>query len=152
MDGMPVSAAGSRVLIEMSRAECVQRLAQAGFGRVAVGLGDGPPVIRPVNYAWDEASYSVVFRTLPGSKLHALTRAPRASFEIDAMDAATKTGWSVTLDGAVERVTSPAEIRRLERLGLDTWLGSRDAHWVRIRAGTVRGRRVAPAPLGPDPA
>jgi hypothetical protein len=33
-------------------------------------------------------------------------------------------------------------VRRLERLRLETWTPGHKAHWMRIRAWTVTGRRI----------
>ncbi len=100
------------------------------------------PIIRPVNYRFDVASQSVVFRTGVGSKFDALARSARALFEIDSMDPETRTAWSVIISGATEVVTRPAEIRRLGELGLELWAPGERPNWVRIRARTVTGRAV----------
>ena len=47
-----------------ARSAC-ELLAANGVGRLAVN-GKEAPVIRPVNYLFDEPSQSVVFRTAPG--------------------------------------------------------------------------------------
>ncbi len=132
-------------LLELSRAECLELLAATSFGRLAVCTGEGAPVVRPVNYVFDEPSQSVVFRTAPGSKLHALIRSTQAAFEIDDARPQQRTGWSVIIVGVTEQVSSPGEIRRLEGIGVDPWGPGEKAHWVRIRAWTVSGRRVASA-------
>ena len=100
-------------------------------------------MIRPVNYAFDERSQSVVFRTAAGSKFQGLIQSAKAAFEIDGADPDGRTGWSVIIVGVVERVTNPAEVRRLEKLGVDPWASGEKPHWVRIRAWTVSGRRVS---------
>jgi nitroimidazol reductase NimA-like FMN-containing flavoprotein (pyridoxamine 5'-phosphate oxidase superfamily) len=130
------------VPIELSREECLQLLADSSFGRIAVSTGDGAPIIRPVNYIFDERSQSVVFRTVHGTKLYALLGARQAALEIDAIDSDTRSGWSVIIVGVTERVTNPIEVRRLEQLGLDTWIPDHESHWLRIRAWTVSGRRI----------
>ncbi len=132
-------------LRELSRAECLELLATCRFGRVAVCTGDGAPVVRPVNYVFDGPSQSVVFRTAPGSKLHALTRSAKAAFEIDDARPEQRTGWSVIIVGVTEEVGNASEIRRLESIGVDPWGPGEKAHWVRIRAWTVSGRRIATA-------
>ncbi len=129
-------------MLDLSREECIRLLASHGFGRVAVNLGGGPPIIRPVNYAFDEPSQSVVFRTAHGSKLHALLRSADAAFEIDAVDDASRTGWSVIIHGVTDEVTNPSEVRRLDKLGLETWAPGHQAHWVHIRARIISGRRI----------
>jgi nitroimidazol reductase NimA-like FMN-containing flavoprotein (pyridoxamine 5'-phosphate oxidase superfamily) len=135
---------------ELSRTECLELLAETGFGRVVVTAGQaGPPMIRPVNYVFDVATQSVAFRTAEGTKLHALVHSSQACFEIDALDPETLCGWSVIIVGRTEEVTVAAEVRRLECLGLVSSIATQRAHWVRIHARTVSGRRVAPGAEGP---
>ncbi len=129
-------------LHNLPREECLRLLASNRFGRLAVTTGEGAPVIRPVNYVFDEPSQSVVFRTARGSKFQALLRAAKAAFEIDDIDAGSRTGWSVIIVGVTEEVTNPADARRLESLELDPWAPGDKPHWVRIRAWTVSGRRI----------
>jgi nitroimidazol reductase NimA-like FMN-containing flavoprotein (pyridoxamine 5'-phosphate oxidase superfamily) len=128
---------------ELSREECLALLAANAVGRLAVS-GRDAPVIRPVNYAFDAPSQSVVFRTAPGSKFYGLLRQSSAAFEVDGLDRDERSGWSVIVVGATEEVTNPADVRRLDGLGLDVWAPGEKPHWVRIRAWTVSGRRIAP--------
>ena len=62
------------------------------LGRLAVNVEGWAPVIRPVNYAFDRSSQSIVFRSARGSKLTALALSAQASFEIDDFDAAVRVG------------------------------------------------------------
>ncbi len=129
-------------MLELSREECLDLLASHNFGRLAVVMTNGSPVIRPVNYVFDRRSQSVVFRTAPGSKFHALLHAAKAAFEIDGIDERTRTGWSVIIEGVTAQVTVPDDIGRLNRLGLKPWAPGSKSHWVHIRAWTVAGRRI----------
>lgn len=136
---------------ELSRDECLELLATHGIGRVAVNLGEGPPVIRPVNYLFDRVTQSVVMRTAPGSKFHALLRETHAAFEIDGVDQQSRTGWSVIIRGITEEIVDRRELHRLMEIGLEPWAPGDKPHWVRIRAWTVSGRRIAlPAALMPE--
>lgn len=116
---------------------------------MAVSTGDGAPLIRPVNYVFDDRSQSVVFRTAHGSKFHALLRSAHAAFEIDGIDEGERTGWSVIMRGVTDEIVGPTEVRRLENLGLELWAPGRKAHWMYIRAWTVSGRRIVLAPARP---
>jgi nitroimidazol reductase NimA-like FMN-containing flavoprotein (pyridoxamine 5'-phosphate oxidase superfamily) len=136
-------------MLELSREECLALLGANSFGRLAVNAGEGAPVVRPVNYLFDERSQSVLFRTAPGSKLHAVLRSTHATFEIDGVDEGARTGWSVIIQGVTEEVTSPGEIRRLDGLGSESWAPGEKPHWVQIRAWTVSGRRIGAAPERP---
>ena len=137
----------ARAINELTRGECLALLGSHDFGRVAVRLGEGPPVIRPVNYLFDVSSQSVVFRTDPGSKLYALLHAADAAFEVDGVDERSRVGWSVIIQGVTEKITREQELRRLARLGFESWAPGAKAHWMRIRARTVSGRRLV---LGAD--
>lgn len=138
--GGPRDAKGQ--IVELSREECLELLASHHFGRLAVVLPNGSPVIRPVNYVFDPGFQSVVFRTGRGSKFHALLKASKAAFEIDGIDAETRTGWSVIIEGVTAEVKVPNDIGRLSRLGLEPWAPGEKPHWVHIRAWTVAGRRI----------
>lgn len=129
-------------MVNLPREECLRLLAAQGFGRLAVAAAAGAPVIRPVNYIFDERSQSVMFRTSDGSKLHALLKAGEAAFEIDGIDEGSRTGWSVIVRGYAERVTNPMEVRRLDDLRMIPWAPGEKRHWVRIRARTVSGKRI----------
>lgn len=142
--GSPLPAEPASKLLVLERDECLRLLASHRFGRLAVSMDS--PVIRPVNYVFDERSQSVAFRTAGGSKFHAMLINGNAAFEIDGIDADSRTGWSVIVVGMTEEVTTSSEIRRLDRLGLETWIPGRTAHWMRIRAWTVSGRRIVPSP------
>jgi uncharacterized protein len=136
-------AGQSHRLLELARPECLALLAAGDFGRVVVTTRLGhAPLIRPVNYRFDHASQAVVFRTGDGSKFHALAHSARVAFEIDAFEPQSHTAWSVIVSGVTEEITRPAEIRRLDELGLKTWAPGDRPHWIRIRARTVSGRRI----------
>ena len=133
-------------MFELSREECLDLLASHDFGRLAVCTGVGVPLVRPVNYALDDRSQSIVFRTALGSKFYALVRSAQAAFEIDGIDGRSHTGWSVIIHGVTDEITNPSEIRRLDALGLEPWAPGPKPHWFHIRAWTVSGRRIVLAP------
>src|SRR5438046_2437632 len=129
-------------LAELERDECIELLAVTKFGRLAVSPQDWrtPPVIRPLTYVFDRRSQSIVFRTARGSKFTALLLSGQAAFEIDGIDPASRTGWSVIVQGPVEEIKSAAEEHRLEQLGLQPWAPGEKPHWIRLRATVVSGR------------
>jgi uncharacterized protein len=128
--------------LEMDRDGCMRMLAAASGGVGRIGLSVSPPTIRPVNYAFDDQTQSVVFRSALGSKLREGLSSGTAAFEIDGTDPVDQTGWSVIIVGEVEEVTDPAEIERLEEFELEPWAPGVKTHWVRIRATSASGRRI----------
>jgi nitroimidazol reductase NimA-like FMN-containing flavoprotein (pyridoxamine 5'-phosphate oxidase superfamily) len=138
---MAPSARDARTGIEIiHRDECLRLLEADSIGRLAVIAG-GVPAIFPVNYAVD--GDGIVLRTDPGTKLDAAGRWS-ASFEIDAFDRETRTGWSVVVTGRLEEVTrfNSATLQRIQRLSVDPWAGGAKDHWLRLAARQVTGRRV----------
>jgi len=130
--------------LEIDREGCMRMLAAASgnVGRIAVSAPGSPPVIRPVNFAYDDQTQSVVFRSALGSKLHEGLRSGIAAFEIDGADLIDRTGWSVIIVGEVEEVTDTAQSDRLEQFKLEPWAPGVRTHWVRIRVGSASGRRI----------
>jgi len=129
-------------IIDLDRDECLRLLSDNTFGRIVVVLSNGAPVIRPVNYVFDQSSKSVVFRSGLGSKLHAVLKSHNATFEIDGVDPEGRVGWSVIISGVTEEVTRQADIDRLDGLGVDTFAPGSKHHWLRVRAWTVSGRKI----------
>jgi uncharacterized protein len=130
-------------MLELTRSECLRLLAATGIGRVAVTVpGWDHPVIRPVNYVFDESSQCVLLRSALGAKLYALLRSARPAFEVDGIDHTEGVGWSVIIVGVCEEITDAGELRRIEGLGLEPFAPGRDGHWMRIRTNVVSGRRI----------
>jgi nitroimidazol reductase NimA-like FMN-containing flavoprotein (pyridoxamine 5'-phosphate oxidase superfamily) len=128
--------------LEISRDGCMRLLAAASGGVGRIALSVSPAMIRPVNFALDDQTQSVVFRSALGSKLREGLSSGPAAFEIDGTDAVDQTGWSVIITGEAEEVTEPAEIERLEDFDLESWAPGVKTHWVRIRATSASGRRI----------
>jgi uncharacterized protein len=125
---------------DLSPQECLELLGQASLGRIAV-IENNQPIIFPVNYAFDDGT--IVFRTDPGTKL-ATAPLARVAFEIDEVDTASRSGWSVVVQGVGEDITDSVDTSsdRLLRLTVDTWVpGGRD-HWVKIVPRSITGRRL----------
>jgi nitroimidazol reductase NimA-like FMN-containing flavoprotein (pyridoxamine 5'-phosphate oxidase superfamily) len=131
-------------LERIDRDACLGLLAADVVGRVAVVDG-GTPVILPVNYLLD--GEDIVFRTDPGTKLDAASRAP-ACFEIDAFDRAQHTGWSVVVTGRLEEVThyDARTWERVHALPVQPWAGGQKDHWMRLVPTSIGGRRIGPVP------
>jgi nitroimidazol reductase NimA-like FMN-containing flavoprotein (pyridoxamine 5'-phosphate oxidase superfamily) len=124
--------------------ECPSLLEQRHLGRVAF-LDGGRVTILPVNYMLVDGL--VVFRTDIGGKLEAALRGEQVAFEIDGFDEADRTGWSVLVYGAAERISDATELTRLQPMPLVPWAPGAKPHYVRLRAGEITGRRISAADL-----
>jgi nitroimidazol reductase NimA-like FMN-containing flavoprotein (pyridoxamine 5'-phosphate oxidase superfamily) len=129
--------------IELDRTECERLLASQEVGRLAV-VADGAPHVIPVNYATPGGGV-VVFRTVAGS---ILTEASlrRVAFEVDEVDRATRSGWSVEVRGVGRDIADAvdAESVRLRQLPLVTWAPGERQQWFKIVPDAVTGRRLTP--------
>jgi nitroimidazol reductase NimA-like FMN-containing flavoprotein (pyridoxamine 5'-phosphate oxidase superfamily) len=130
---------------ELGVDECWRLLATQQVGRLAVIVGHYPLVF-PVNYGLDEAT--IVFRTAPGTKLHALERS-NVTFEVDVV---APGGWSVMVRGTARVIMAERNVElsaRTKAAGALPWApGARD-HIVRIVPDQVTGRRIRPGELPP---
>jgi nitroimidazol reductase NimA-like FMN-containing flavoprotein (pyridoxamine 5'-phosphate oxidase superfamily) len=135
-------------LDEISAGECWELLGTQGIGRVAVVVGHYPLVF-PVNYMLDDRS--VLFRTGAGTKLHSIHRS-NVTFEVDSIDVAHHSGWSVLLKGVAQElsvVRHRSTVSRAELGGATPWAPGDRNHFIRIVADEITGRRIRPGELPP---
>jgi nitroimidazol reductase NimA-like FMN-containing flavoprotein (pyridoxamine 5'-phosphate oxidase superfamily) len=130
---------GRTWLEHLSPPECWSLLAATPVGRVGV-LNDSAPEIYPVNHVVDRGT--IVFRTDPGSKLRGLLRSPAVCYQVDGIDPADATGWSVLVKGRAAELNDPDDLRRVAGLPLHYWTLGDKAHWIRIVADQITGRRI----------
>lgn len=125
---------------QLSKQDCLELLqTKSKLGRVAF-IADGRPMVLPVNYRAD--ADSVVFCTAEGSKLSHLSGGAPAAFEIDTGRSATRSGWSVVVQGTAEEVTDEDELYELRHGPLKSWATDVSEHWVRISIEEISGRRI----------
>jgi nitroimidazol reductase NimA-like FMN-containing flavoprotein (pyridoxamine 5'-phosphate oxidase superfamily) len=93
-------------------------------------VDDRGPLALPVNFLLDQ--HTVLFRTDEGSELEVASRGGRVGFEVDGVEEANRTGWSVLVRGEAVEVTDPAELARVRRLPLYLWAPGPKSRYVRI--------------------
>jgi nitroimidazol reductase NimA-like FMN-containing flavoprotein (pyridoxamine 5'-phosphate oxidase superfamily) len=116
-------------LEELNPTDCWGLLATASVGRLGL-LVDGRPEVLPVNYALD--GETVLFRTAEGTVLNQ-SALNIVAFEVDHVDEATYTGWSVMVQGeatdigdAIDPTSERPYSRPLRQLGTLGAVGSRE--------------------------
>lgn len=137
-----------RGLEVLSRAECLRLLGRAGVGRVVVSDRVLPAAF-PVNFALLDGD--VVFLTAAGSKLEAATDEQVVAFQVDQIDPASRSGWSVLVQGRAGVVDAADDVARARALPLAPWAPVGPGQVVRIRSEIVTGRRVMPSRPEPAP-
>lgn len=141
MDRSKGAAVRGRGMDHLNRDECIKLMERHPIcvGRIALA---GPrPTILPVNYAIDHGR--VVFRTDPGTKLHAALDESFVAFEVDWVEPTWQMGWSVVVRGQAHVVDDPTELQRLRRLPLAPWVAGEKEHFVSIDAQMISGRRLS---------
>ena len=136
--------AGDARLEALSRYECWQLVTDAagpdGIARVVWTTPDGPAIV-PVNYT--VADGFVWFQTATGSRLAQEACNQRLLVEVDHVDVATHTGWSVVLAGAAT-CREVANDRGLLGETLLVWpSGVRDVLFM-VEPEEITGRRLRP--------
>lgn len=124
----------------LDRDECLALVRHQQVGRIAI-VDSGHPLVFPVNFRLD--GDDVVFRTGPGTKLAAGVRTA-VCFEVDEIDAATRGGWSVMIQGRLEEVT-PYDRRTYDRVdaaGVVPWADTPKRHLMRVASRSITGRRI----------
>jgi len=134
------------VLEELSWDECFKLLKEEIVGRLVYRDPLGLAAV-PVNYA--VAGNGIVFRSEAGSKVRGLNEGDIA-FEVDHIDAASQSGWSVLIRGTAEVIEYEGAESRLSQLigQIDgspprPWKKGIHNTWVVITPKAVSGRRLA---------
>jgi nitroimidazol reductase NimA-like FMN-containing flavoprotein (pyridoxamine 5'-phosphate oxidase superfamily) len=129
------------------REDCLQLLATAAVGRVAVAVTGEAPLVVPVNFVFVDGR--ILFRTDYGTVFRRAVLSDRPmSFQVDHIDVRTRTGWSVLVQGrAVEAGEWTAT-----SVPLAPWAAGPKDHWIELAPATVTGRRLLLPDLPGPPA
>ncbi|BBE21364.1 hypothetical protein MN0502_02470 [Arthrobacter sp. MN05-02] len=127
---------------ELEADQCWALLGTASTGRVGF-FRDGRIFIYPVNYLVH--NQAVFFRT---SATGDLGRAPldRAAFQVDQVDKARMSGWSVLVQGSTAVVEDEALLATVwGRMINEPWAGGDRRQLVQVIPASISGRRVGPS-------
>jgi nitroimidazol reductase NimA-like FMN-containing flavoprotein (pyridoxamine 5'-phosphate oxidase superfamily) len=128
-------------LEELDQDEMLQLLGRSDVGRLVVIEGHFPLVF-PVNYRMD--GDIVVFRSHPGTKLHAANH-HNVAFHVDHIDSDSQSGWSILIQGVAEDSTdhrATPNIERARQLDIRPWAHGDKRRLVRIIPIRMTGRRL----------
>ncbi len=137
---MPTPAE-DHVIEDLDEPDCRSLLQTARIGRLGY-TRDALPAIQPVPFCVHRDQVVIPLRSC--SQLVPGTRAAVVAFQVDALDEATCTGWTVTVVGPSRSVTDPAEIADLDALPWPFLLSWPDRCYISIGIGMVTGSRVGP--------
>ena len=132
----------------LDREECRRLLSSVQIGRVVISLGAVPAVF-PVNFVLD--GEDIVFLTAPGAKLRAALDRTVVAFEVDQVDEARRSGWSVMAVGRSRGSEDLADVRAAHGLGVVPPTAGGQNRVVRIRVELLTGRQFASPVVGEAP-
>ena len=125
--------------MELSARESLDRLSGEVFGRLAIVTPQGPRIV-PLNYA--VFGDAIMFRTTPYSEVARFAVGNEAAFEVDQVDHAERSGWSVVAVGAVEEL-DPEDLMDLRTVWApQPWAGGTRNLYLRLKWRELTGRRL----------
>lgn len=138
---MPTHEHQPRPRVEsLEASECWRLVGDEGVGRVGFA-GDGRLRVVPTRY--DAAGRTAYFRALTFGELARGVHDRPASLQVDDIDHATFTGWSVVMSGKAHRVVDAVTIASLWSLGRpQPWTPGPDTQWIALAVESIEGQRV----------
>ena len=126
-------------LIDLTDDECWPLLASGAVGRIA-WVSSGRPFVIPVNFTVEETT--IYIHTTPYSTLVREVDDSRVAFQVDDIDFAARSGWTVVAQGRAElRYPGPKTPRAP---AVDVWPAGAKAATVAVEVDEVSGRRLTP--------
>jgi nitroimidazol reductase NimA-like FMN-containing flavoprotein (pyridoxamine 5'-phosphate oxidase superfamily) len=125
-------------LQDLTPEECWELLTTTTLGRIAWTTASGPEVV-PVNFVTEGSTVRI--RTAAYSALAQKVDAERVAFEVDAIDEATHSGWSVLVRGLAE-IEYDADGGPTP----EPWASGSRHTTVEIVVDQITGRRLVPRP------
>lgn len=124
---------------ELGEPACWNLLPTAGVGRLAWAEPDGRIVVVPANYALD--GHTVIIRTGDTSLLDAARERRRCAFQVEDIEPALRSGWTVLLDATLTEVEDEDIAEQLARL-VDPWLREPRPFVLLLQVRGVSGRSL----------
>jgi nitroimidazol reductase NimA-like FMN-containing flavoprotein (pyridoxamine 5'-phosphate oxidase superfamily) len=122
---------------------CWELIESVPVGRLVIVDSSATPIALPVNHAVDDGT--IVFRTIPGSKLASAVQHHRVSYQVDWFDRDLHSGWSVLAKGRAMMVTDQETLERRHGGRLESWAtGVTETFWVRVTPDELTGLELLP--------
>jgi len=137
-----VAAGAGRKLVGLDRGECLRLLATVPVGRLIFTV-NALPTVRMMNFVL--AGDMIVLRTALDASAARKAAGSVVSFEADAVDLATNSGWSVTATGWAMLVTDEQAIATYRALPLVPWAPGERDQFITVKADVVQGQQILPA-------
>ncbi|GAA3080650.1 pyridoxamine 5'-phosphate oxidase family protein [Pseudonocardia yunnanensis] len=136
----PRGTAAVAELVELDRSECLRLLAQVDVGRIVFTEAAMPAAV-PVHYLLE--GEEVLFRA-GGGRYFTAARPAVVGFQVDNLDPATRTGWSVLGVGQAYEVVDSARLAMITGGVPEGWAPGPAAHVVAVPLQHLTGHRLCP--------
>lgn len=125
----------------LTPAECLNLLRAHRVGRIAFAVNSEPWVF-PINYQLigDGDDWRLLVSTRPGNRIDRAGR--KVAFEIDGVDEAHHTGWSVLVRGTLHHLGRGGAEPRPAGVESSTWVDRDAESWIAITPEETTGRRL----------
>jgi transcriptional regulator with XRE-family HTH domain len=133
------SAARQSSLRPIATERCWALLRSAGIGRLVFDTVDGPTAL-PANFAMK--GREIFVRTQEGSAIDQIGSDSLVSLEVDHIDDAMRSGWSVLLRGTADHLGASTDVGAIFGIRLDPWAGGGRESWLRLRPTAISGREI----------
>ena len=108
-----------------------------------IGLASPEAALRRAVRLSEQGKVAAAFPLLTRSAKAGIADAEyKVAFEIDEIDPAKRTGWSVMIQGAAHYVDDEEERAAVLKACIEPWVGGERELYLRIRPTLVTGRRV----------
>jgi nitroimidazol reductase NimA-like FMN-containing flavoprotein (pyridoxamine 5'-phosphate oxidase superfamily) len=124
----------------LAEAECHRLLGTVGTGRLGFTHG-ALPAILPVPFSVRDGHVMIPARR--GSAVVSAVRGAVVAFEVDTYDAATRTGWSVTVVGPTRLISASGQVAALEESRFAARPPAPDRCYIAVQLSLLRGWRVS---------
>ena len=126
------------VAVPLSQDECLALLSTVSIGRIGTTI-DALPVVLPVTFALHGGS--IVFRTMPGTKLAEATLNSVVALQADHYASLhDPVGWCVLVQGMTQEVTDLPRLSAMKLLPLGAW--APEGRFLALEPAIVSGRRI----------
>ncbi|MDN5763301.1 MAG: pyridoxamine 5'-phosphate oxidase family protein [Microlunatus sp.] len=138
---MPRSEPQHRRFNSLPTTECLALLRSHPIGRVGWNSSEGQQIL-PVTYVLRDGD--IVFRTSAYGALSELREPHPVAFEVDDFDIATRTGWSVLVQGTAAASTDLDGLSTLwQQQGPVPWATGTRSLFITIRPDQMSGRVIS---------
>jgi len=128
-----------RQLVDLTEAECWERLGTRDLARIAWTSSTGPQIL-PVNYVTHDGA--LWLRTTAHSSIAEQVDESQVAMEVDDLDPSTHVGWSIVLRGRAEALYRdeevPTEVKQLR-----SWASGVRPLWLQVKAEVMTGKRLS---------